>query len=158
MRSAKWQLIVTWQLATLQERPRVLPRHSRRGRPLLGEAGVVKDQGPIAFGLEPQHDLDALAVEVGCVPGQPTHDVVELLSVGTRDDLGHRLAVLVRVLGEHSGDVALENMKTVVLPEPCAERLEKLGQFRQRFARRLGWSCSSFHDLESNRSSSGLAK
>jgi hypothetical protein len=125
---------------------------------LFGKAGVVEEQGPIAFALEPQHDLDTLAVEGGLVPDQIAHDVVELLGVGVRDDLGHRFAVLVRVLGEQSRDVSLEDMKTVVLPESYAERLKELGQLWQRFARCLWGSCGSFHDLDSTPSISGLTE
>jgi len=101
---------------------------------LLGEAGVVEDQDAVALGGQPEHDLDALAVEVVLVPVDGGEESLETLLGGSGDDLGDGVTVLVGMFGEQPGEIAFEGLSPLAPLELDAERREELGQFGQRSA------------------------
>ena len=102
---------------------------------LPGEAGVVEEQGGVAFGRQGPQDLDALLVQVVFVPEHGREQSLEGLLRGARDDLGDGIAVLVRVFGEHPGEVAFQGAGGLAPLEVDVEGGQELGQFRQRLRR-----------------------
>src|SRR5271166_519220 len=116
---------------------------------LLGKAGVVEDQDAIALGGQAEHALDALPVEVVLVPVDGRQKALEALLGGPRDDLGDGVAVLVGVLGEQPGEVALQCLGSLAPVEVDTEGGEELGQLGQWSARGV-WDSSRFHALTTN--------
>jgi hypothetical protein len=121
-------------VADLAQGARVLAGDADGSLALLGEAGVVDDQDAVALGGQPEQARDARAVEVVLVPGHGGEQALEALLGGAGDDLGEGVAVLVRVLGEQSGEVAFEGLRALAAREVDAEGGEELGQFGQRGA------------------------
>jgi hypothetical protein len=105
-----------------------LPGDADGALPLLGEAGVVEDQDPIALRGQFEQAPDPLAVEVVLVPVDAGQESLEALLGGARDDLGEGVAVLVGVLGEQTGEVAFEGLGSLTPPEVDAEGSEELGE------------------------------
>jgi hypothetical protein len=116
----------------LAQRPRVLPLHPGGGVPLLGEAGVVENQHSVALGLERQHLPNPLAIEILDVPRHVGEQVLKLLLRRAGHDLRERVAVLVRLVGEQAGHVALQHARARALHEMDGERGEELGKRGQR--------------------------
>jgi hypothetical protein len=132
-------------IADLAEGAGVLPRHAHGGRALLGKAGVVEDQGSIAFGRQGQQVLHTLLVEVVFVPGHDGEQALEGLFGGARDDRRQRVAVLVGMFGEHAREVAFQGVGSLGTGEVDVEGAEKLVQRRHRFARRERYTFGGLH-------------
>ena len=117
-------------IANLAQRAGVLPRHANGGLALLGEAGVVEDQGRIALGGQVPQILDALLVEIVVVPGHGREQALQGLFGGARDDSGNGVAVLVGMFGEHPGEVAFQGVGGLGTGEVDVEGTQKLVQCR----------------------------
>ena len=131
VRSAKWQLTVTWQLPTWPRVPEYWRATPTEQRPLLGEAGVVEDQHAIAVGGQAKQLLDVLPIEVILVPVDGRQEALEALLAGLWDDLGEGVAVLVGVRGEQPSEVAFQGLGPLAPVEVDPEGGEELGQLGQ---------------------------
>jgi hypothetical protein len=136
-------------VADLAEGARVLAGDADGGLALLGEAGVVEDQHAVALGGEAEQSRDALAVEVVLVPGHGGEQALEALLGSAGDDLGEGVTVLVRVLGEQSGEVAFQGLRPLAPLEVDVEGGEELGQFGQWSAGGVG-DPGRLHALSTN--------
>jgi hypothetical protein len=132
-------------VADLAQGAAVLALHAGGGLALLGEAGVVDDEGGIALGVQLQHGGYTLAVEVVLVPAHGGEQPLEGLLGGVRDDGGYGVAVLVGVLGQHPGEVALQGVGRLGAGEVDVERTQELFQLRHRLRRRQRYSFGGLH-------------
>src|SRR5262249_50087603 len=132
-------------VAELAQGAGVLPGHAHGGVALLGEAGVVEDQGGVALGGQGQQALDALSVEVVLVPAHGGEQSLEGLLGSAVDDLGEGVAVLVGMLGQHPGEVAFQGVGGLGAGEVDVEGAQELVQRRHRLARRERYSFCRLH-------------
>src|SRR5205823_4336016 len=116
-----------------------------RGLALLGEAGVVEDQGGVALGGQGQQILNALSVEVVLVPAHGREQSLEGLLGSAGDDLGEGVAVLVGMLGQHPREVTFQGVCGLGTGEVDVEGAQKLVQRRHRLARRERYSFCRLH-------------
>jgi hypothetical protein len=105
--------------------------------PLLLKAGIVKDEYPIPFAGYRQHPGDPLVIEGGLIPDHGGQQMMELLLSGLGHDLRQGVTVFVGMLAEQAGQLLAQSLGTRPLGKMYAQRGQKLGQFRQRCARRL---------------------
>ena len=118
-------------VAHLPQGPRILPRHPDRGLTLLGKAGIVEDQHPLADGGLGDHLLDPLAVEILLIPLHVGEKLLQALLAGARDRFGHRVAILVGQCCQQPCQVALQGFLALRATETHLEGGQKLLQFRQ---------------------------
>src|SRR5437868_3179503 len=118
-------------------RPGILARDAHRVLPLLFKTGVIKDEGTITFALDLQHPGHPLPIERAFIPDHLGQQMVELLLIGLRHNLGQRVAILVRVLAEQPGDILPQRFSTRPLRKMHPQGGEEIRQFRQRRTRRL---------------------
>jgi len=132
-------------VADLAQGAGVLPGHAHGGAALLGEAGVVEDQGGVALRGQGQQVLDALPVQVVLVPAHGGEQPLEGLLGSAGDDLSEGVAVLVGVLGQHPREVAVQGVGGLGTGEVDVEGAQELVQRRHRLARRERYSFCRLH-------------
>ena len=132
-------------IADFPQRPRILARHADRGRAFFHEARVINNQHPIAFTRQLQHRRYALPIERLLVPDQIGEQLLQVLLRRAGHDLGHGVAVLVRMLSEQSGQITFEAGQTRSQSELEPEGSEKGRQLRQGVTRCLRQSFKLFH-------------
>ena len=108
------------------QRARILARHPHRLLALLGKARIIQHQCSIAFGVQLQHHADPLAVQSGFVPDHLGQQSLQLLLTGLRHDLRQRVAVLVRMFREQTGQITFQGFLTLAAFELDLERFQKL--------------------------------
>src|SRR5512142_2252181 len=109
----------------LAQRPGVLPGHARRGRPVLGEAGVIDHQRPHRLaGREPPRDIPPHG---NIAPGRGGDELLQPLMVHAqpRRHRPHRLAP---PIGQQPAHIQLPG-RPLVLPRQPAEHLR--GEIQQ---------------------------
>lgn len=92
----------------LAQRARVLPGHARRGGPLFGDPGVVRDQGPLPRPGRAAQLLDPRGVDRRAVPRQLREQGLHPLTAGPGYGPGELPPALAVELGQHAGHVALQ--------------------------------------------------
>ena len=127
-------------VAHLAKGARVLPRDTHRVAAFLAKAGVIQEQLRVALGLELEQALDSLAVKISFLPGQIGQQIVQPLRMRYRDHARQGFAILIRVLVEQPGDIALQVLGALALA--------KLHTKKGRGIPRRGWPVSSsWHEM-----------
>jgi hypothetical protein len=96
---------------------------------LFEKASVIKDHNRITLGRQFQHLLNSLAIERIGIPLHGCQQALELLLTRTRNYSREGITVLVRMVSQQAGQIALQRDAVFVTPKLALEWLQKVHQF-----------------------------